>query len=274
VRQPAKIVPLLPATSFCAAAVPRHDAVVEALDVQICWNHAAVEVGPLRQNIFLSELIKRLSQIDARLKHRGRLLEHREIFYQFSFAGDAAMAWNNFDVVWRMRQDVAGLFNHVAPQQGSYRSRPCHWWDFSDLLSWPQVHAPVRVVRSLETYTVRRQLDKQDEPQTSDWIWATTLPPAQVPVDRVVHLGHQRWDIENYGFNELVNEWHSDHVFKHDPQAIECFLLVAFLAYNIFHAFLTRNVKPCARKGKTQIYWARLIAAELYSEVAPAGMSP
>jgi hypothetical protein len=26
-------------------------------------------------------------------------------------------------------QDVAGLFDHVAPQPGSYRSRPCHWWD-------------------------------------------------------------------------------------------------------------------------------------------------
>jgi hypothetical protein len=171
-------------------------------------------------------------------------------------------------------QDVAGLFDHVAPQPGSYRSRPCNWWDFSDLLSWPQVHAPVRVVRSLETYTVCRQLDKHHDPQTSDWIWATTLPPAQVPVDRIVHLGHQRWDIENYGFNELANEWHSDHVFKHDPGAIECFLLVAFLAYNIFHVFLARNVKPSVRKGKTQIFWARLIAAELYSEVAPAGLSP
>ncbi len=171
-------------------------------------------------------------------------------------------------------QDVAGLFDHVAPQPGRYRSRQCHWWDFPDLLSWPQVQAPVRVVRSLETYTVRRQLDQQDDPQTSDWIWATTLPPAQVPVDRIVHWGHQRWDIENYGFNELANEWHSDHIFKHDPCAIECFLLVAFLAYNIFHVFLARNVKPSVRQGKTQIFWARLIAAELYSEVAPAGMSP
>src|SRR5258708_332566 len=87
-------------------------------------------------------------------------------------------------------QDVAGLFDHVAPQPGSYRSRPCYWWDFPDLLSWPQVQAPVRVVRSLETYTVRRQLDKQDDSQTSAWIWPTTLPPAQVPVDRIVHLGH------------------------------------------------------------------------------------
>ena len=171
-------------------------------------------------------------------------------------------------------QDVAGLFDHVAPQPGSYRSRQCRWWDFSDLSSWLQVQAPVRVVRSLETYKVRRQLDQQDDPQTSDWIWVTTLPAAQVSVDRVVHLGHQRWDIENYAFNELANEWHSDHVFKHDPRAIECFLLVAFLAFNLFHVFLARNVKPCVRHGKTQIFWAQLIAAELYREVAPPGISP
>jgi len=51
-------------------------------------------------------------------------------------------------------------------------------------------------------------------------------------------------------------------------------LLVAFLAYNIFHVFLARNVKPSVRQGKTQIFWARLIAAELYSEVAPAACHP
>lgn len=171
-------------------------------------------------------------------------------------------------------QDVAGLFDSVAPQAGCYRSRQCSWWDFPDLTSWPQVQAPVRVIRSLETYAVRRQLDQQEEPQSSDWIWATTLPATQVPVQRAVHLGHQRWDIENYAFNELVNEWHSDHVFKHDAGAMECFLLVAFLAYNVFHAFLALNVKPAARQRKTQIFWAQLIAAELYNEVAPAGLSP
>jgi DDE family transposase len=173
-------------------------------------------------------------------------------------------------------QDVAGLFDQVAPHPGRYRSRHCWWWDFSDLRSWAQVQAPVRVIRSLETYSVRRQLDQRDAPQTSDWIWATTLPATQVPTERAVGFGHQRWDIENYGFNELVNQWHSDHVFKHDSNAIECLLLVVFLAYNIFHAFLALHVKPAARKGKTQVFWARLIAAdgELYKEVTPTRMPP
>ena len=92
-------------------------------------------------------------------------------------------------------QDAAGLFTHVPPQQGSFRSRKCLWWDFPDLHSWPQVKAPVRVIRSLETYSVRRQLDHRDELKTSDWIWVTTLPLQPVSTERAVGFGHQRWDI-------------------------------------------------------------------------------
>jgi hypothetical protein len=104
-------------------------------------------------------------------------------------------------------QDVAGLFDHIAPQQGSRGSRECLWWDFPDLLSWPQVNGAVRVVRSLETWSVRRQLDKRQSTQTSDWIWVTTLSTAQASTARAIGFGHQRWDIENYGFNELVTQW-------------------------------------------------------------------
>ena len=81
-----------------------------------------------------------------------------------------------------------------------------------------------------------------------------------------MHLGHARWDIENYGFNELVNGWHADHIYKHDPQAIEAFTLLAFLAYNLFHAFLARNLKPQLRRAQTESFWAQLIAAQIYAE--------
>lgn len=171
-------------------------------------------------------------------------------------------------------QDAAGLFHSVAPQQGCSRSRQCGWWDFPGLLSWPQVNTPVRVLRSLETYTVRRQLDPQEAVQTSGWIWATTLPATPVSTARAIGFGHQRWDIENHGCHELVNEWHADHVSRHDPNAIECFLLVAFLAYNILPAFWALNLQPAARHGRTQTFWARLMAAALHAEVIPASRSP
>jgi len=61
-------------------------------------------------------------------------------------------------------QDAAGLFDSVPPVQGAFRSRACQWWDLC-LLSWPEVKVPVRVIRSLETYSLRRQLDQTDEPQ-------------------------------------------------------------------------------------------------------------
>jgi hypothetical protein len=171
-------------------------------------------------------------------------------------------------------QDVAGLFEHVAPQQGSRGSRKCLWWDFPDLLSWPEVNAAVRVVRSLETWSVRRQRDKRESTQTSDWIWVTTLSTAQASTARAIGFGHQRWDIENYGFNELVTQWQADHVFKHDPNAMECFLLVAFLACNIFHAFWALSLKPQAKQGKTQSFWATLISAELHAKAIPGFLSP
>jgi len=170
-------------------------------------------------------------------------------------------------------QDATALFAAFPAAEGSFRSRKCLWWDFPGLLSWPQVNAPVRVIRSQETRTVRRQLDGKDETLTSDWIWVTTLPEQSVPTGRAVALGHQRWDIENHGFNELVNGWHADHIYKHDPDAIECFLLMAFLACNIFQAFFALNLKPQIRKGRTKAFWSTLMAAEILDGVNPT-LSP
>jgi hypothetical protein len=121
------------------------------------------------------------------------------------------------------------------------------------------------VVRSEESWTVKRQLTKEATPQIASWVWLTTLSVAQARTEQVVRLAHMRWDIENYGFNELVNGWHANHVYRHQSGAIECFLLLAFLAYNIFHAFFALNLKPEARHHTTMAFWVRLIAAEIHA---------
>ena len=171
-------------------------------------------------------------------------------------------------------QDVAGLFPVVSPVMGTFRSRDCLWWDFPGLHSWPEVKTPVRVIRSLETRSIMRHLDHKRETLTSDWVWVTTLPLARATVKCCIEFGHQRWDIENHGFNELVHGWHADPVLKHEPVAIECFLLMAFLTLSIYHAFVSLNLKPSARKNKSEEYWVNLMAAEIYGGLIPGAMLP
>ena len=160
-------------------------------------------------------------------------------------------------------QDVQGLWPTTAPQRGDYQGRDCQWWDHEGLVSWPQVQQPLRVVRSVESWQQYSQLDSQPHPHHSEWVWVTTLSSLQVRTARVVRLGHQRWDIENQGFNELVNGWHADHVYKHDPAAIENFLLTVFLAFNLFHVFVARNLKASLRRSKPRVFWARAMATTL-----------
>ena len=112
---------------------------------------------------------------------------------------------------------------------------------------------------------MKPQLTKEATPQTATWVWMTTLTAAQGPTEQIVRLAHLRWDIENQGFNELVRGWYADHVYRHQPQAIECFLLLAFLAYNIFHASFALNLKPELRRGRTMAFWVQLIAAEIHA---------
>jgi hypothetical protein len=162
-------------------------------------------------------------------------------------------------------QDAAGLWAQQPPQQGSYHSRDCRWWDIPDRRSWPDVKGTPRVVRSEESWTVKPQLTKEETPQTASWVWLTTSSVAQARTEQIVRLAHLRWDIENQGFNELVNGWHADHVYRHQSKAIECFLLLAFLAYNVFHAFFALNLKPELRRGRTMAFWVQLIAAEIHA---------
>lgn len=165
-------------------------------------------------------------------------------------------------------EDAKSLFGILAPHVDvncGKRRRRC--WDCDTFTSWPAVSAMVRVVRSLETWTVRRQLDGQDEELTSDWMWVTTLSASQASTPAVVDMGHDRWSIENQGFNELVNRWHANHVFRHHPAAILIFVLFAMLCLNVFVAFFRRNLKPELRRTVTMLHVGKLIAAELYAEI-------
>lgn len=172
-------------------------------------------------------------------------------------------------------QDAVGLFEAMEPTWVSDKgSKVVQCWDQEGFSSWPQCGKAVRVVFTIEKSKVRRQLDNQVEELTSQWLWVTSLPADRIGSEAVVKLGHDRWAIENQGFNEMVNRWHSDHLYKHHPVAILVFWLMCMIAYNVFQWFFHRNLKPAYRAKVTMQHIARILASCLYEALPEAKARP
>jgi len=102
-------------------------------------------------------------------------------------------------------------------------------------------------------------------------MWVTNLPcPETEDTDdlkNTVRICHCRWQIENQCFNETVNIWNADHVYRHSKNAIIVFLLLLFMAVNIFNIFCIRNIKD--RSIKTKVYLIELIKSGFHATKRP-----
>ncbi len=170
-------------------------------------------------------------------------------------------------------KDARGLFSKQRPKVYAYGPLTRECWDIEHFTSWDTLGSEARVVRSLERREVRRQITGKIDFEVSEWVWASTIPQDELSTETFVKFGHDRWKIENNGFNELVNEWHADHLYKHDPVAMEVFWLLAMLAYILFHAFIGRNLKSVFRCRHTKRHLAEMIKAEIY-QCAGLGTAP
>lgn len=170
-------------------------------------------------------------------------------------------------------QDFRGALELESgePERFSFNGKDCACHDIEGFTTWTQLGSPVRVVRSVETVKVRRQLTKETEELSSEWLWATSLSTKKASTQCVVRIGHGRWSIENQGFNELVRDWHADHVYHLDTNATTAILLLIFLAYNLFHVWRERGIKPDLRDKHTTDYFANQLFADFYAVLAPPG---
>ncbi len=171
-------------------------------------------------------------------------------------------------------QDARSLCEHTEPTVRQTERGSRQYWDFDGFTTWPQCQHPVRVVRSLETTQVRRQLNQEVDTLVSDWFWVTTLPKGMAPTRVVVQFGHDRWSIENQGFNETSNRWHADHVYKHQANAMLVFWLLTMFAYNLFFAFYRRNLKSAVRDAYDTLQIGHMVIAELYHGLANRPRAP
>ena len=138
----------------------------------------------------------------------------------------------------------------------------------ADGFTTESIRTPLRAVHAHERGVRRERSNGEwiETPVESHWYWATTMPGALAPGRTIFEFGHDRWRIENEGFNELVSAWHSRHIFHHESNSMVVMWLMLFMAHAVFHCFHQRNLKPAQRQGHSVIYFAELLAASFRIE--------
>jgi len=136
-------------------------------------------------------------------------------------------------------------------------------WDLPGLETFTTLGRPVRVIWTEQERSVRKQVGPEviDVVEKSEWAWVAD--PSVIPPTKIRLWGHDRWDIENRGFNELSNLWHMDHCYVHDPTAIETLLLTLALAFLLSFLFYERNLKEPVRRHLNRLSFVTLFAEGL-----------
>jgi hypothetical protein len=162
-------------------------------------------------------------------------------------------------------RDAAQLRELLAPQVILDGCRTTQIWDIPDLATFTTLGRPVRVVwcheRDVKTKIVGNK--KQDLAEEKTWIWVTDLPISAATSTRIQLWGHDRWDVEDRGFNELGNLWRMNHCFVHDTTAIEALLLTLAIAFLTTYLFYERNLQPVLRIHLTRLALAFRMAEDL-----------
>jgi len=166
-------------------------------------------------------------------------------------------------------------------------------WDTQGLPFSGDYPQAVRVVRSEETVTQNHYRQRQLQPETTshEWLWITTLDQQTFPAVRVRRLGHDRWKLENNGWNDLTQNWAFKHGFlhacRHRPQAglpdgtrqpianrgLPAVALILLLAFTLCSAFTLRHSKLFRRYRMTTIEVARQLRRSL-SKLPPSIRAP
>jgi hypothetical protein len=186
-------------------------------------------------------------------------------------------------------QDAMGLFGQRPPNVcfsekrngGDYEVRI---WEARDLAFTKDYPQPVRVILSKENVTQNHRRGKRLVAETTahQWLWISTLDANVFPTAQVRALGHDRWKLENNGWNDLTQNWALKHGFlhacKHRPKqetedgarelipnqglaAVTLILVIAFVlasAFALMHSKLYRLHAMSLLEVARQLYRSAL----------------
>jgi hypothetical protein len=194
-----------------------------------------------------------------------------------------------WDVVISLKQNQRDLYQSAirlfarraadasCTEQHAGKTYAAQLWDTDGLPFSGADPRPVRVVRSEETVTQNhyRQGCLQAEPTSHEWLWITTLTSQAFAAIQIRRLGHDRWKLENNGWNDLTQNWAFKHGYlhacRHRPQTaladgqrhpvanrgLAAVTLIALLAFTLCAAFIQCHSKLVRRQRWSSLEVAR-----------------
>jgi DDE family transposase len=201
------------------------------------------------------------------------------IYLEAPFLKKVRHAGKHFVVVMKQEkrqlyQDADQLRAAQPPQVLEESGKRTRVWDLPELTTFETYAEPVRVVWAEERTEKSKRIGGQRQTVTEEktWVWVTDLSATVASVGWIQRWGHDRWNLENRGFNELVNLWGMDHCFVHLPRAIEVILLTLALAFLVTYLFFERNLKLEIRTSLSRLVLAQRMREDLAAgELAPSG---
>ena len=200
-----------------------------------------------------------------------------------------------WDVVISLKQNQPDLYQSAVrlfatrPLDASYteqhggKTYQVQLWDTEGLPFSGDDPRLVRVVRAEEILTEKHYRKGQLEAEDSshEWLWITTLETQAFPAKLVRGLGHDRWKLENNGWNDLTQHWSFKHGFlhacRHRPhicspegecqpvanRGLPAATLILLLAFTLCSAFTLRHSKLVQRYRISGIEVARQLHRSL-----------
>lgn len=140
-------------------------------------------------------------------------------------------------------QEILALATLVSPICGEDKNGALRYeiYEIDDLqvsLGW---EIPLRGFLVIER--TRHVQNKRITWTEQRFLCATTLKKWQADANVVRKIVHAKWGIENNGFWDLKTNWHMTHNYHHHPIATFVALLILFLVYNLFYAYVLLNMK-------------------------------
>lgn len=124
-----------------------------------------------------------------------------------------------------------------ARRRPDWKHHPDPWLAYR---VWEQAAGGRRLVEVRRTTKERRGSEEHTWKSQA----LTDLPAARANAVAVGIILEERWEIENKGFKQLVEDWKLDRAYVHAdrPKAAWAFVALALLAYNAFHTFVYRHL--------------------------------